>query len=169
MWASKTEGGDRAAFLCEHYCSECTAVKKNKISSLLRRQNQVINLSSRVWWLPWGWSFRQALKRASLCLLICRAHWWLKTVQGPFVAKQQITVEKSVVYSASQQPKHPFVLGQGWRKAAFHFPCSHRQHQLIIQALDFLLNELQSLISGSSETLNKCLVLILAKSLLYSV
>lgn len=160
--------------MCEHYCSECTAVKKkkkNKISSLLRRQNQVINLSSRVWWLPWGWSFRQALKRASLCLLVCRAHWWLKTVRGTFCCQATDNCGKKcclLCFPTAKMSLCPWPGGEG--RLHFHFPCSHRQHQLITQALDFPLNELQSFnFWFFRNCLNKWLVLILAKSLLYSV
>lgn len=138
MWASKTEGGDRAAILCVNTTAQRVhSCKKNK--QPLRKQNQVINLSSRVWWLPWGWSFRQALKRASLCLLICRTHWWVKTVQGALVAKQQITVEQMLFTLLTNSLSTPLSLAKGWRKAAFPlFPAVTDNHEPIIQTLDFL-------------------------------
>lgn len=137
MWASKTEVGHRTAFLCKHCCSErhsCTGKKKKgkKKQSLLRRQNQVINLSGWLWWLLWGWSCRQALKRASLCLLVRRTHWSVKTVQGAVVATQQTTGERNVVYSAYQQPQYSFVLGPGvGGRLPCHSSCSHRQPRAV--------------------------------------
>lgn len=118
MWASKTEVGDRTAFLCVNTTAQ-RAHSRKKISSLLGRQHQVINLSSWVWWLLWGWSFRQALKRASLCLLICRTHWSVKTVQGASVAKQQTTGEQMLFTLLTNSRSIPLSLGRGGRKAAF--------------------------------------------------
>lgn len=51
--ASRSEAGDRTAFLCVNTTAQRVR-SRMKTSGLLRRQNQVINLSNWVWWLLWG-------------------------------------------------------------------------------------------------------------------
>lgn len=158
MWASKTEVGHRTAFLCKHCCSErhsCTEKKK-------KREKK----SSLFWEDRIRWSICQAGSGGCYGDGAADRHWrehhyvsWfaglidqLKLYRELWLPRNRQLGSEMLFTLLTNSRSIPLSLGLGLEEDCLATPPAVTgSHELWKRTLDFLLNEAQNLISGSSD------------------